>query len=211
MMLLEPVPTRPFAGRGVQRETRPAPHSPLSRPESCGHDLGVSLEQVYERYGNWIRRRVRHHLPDAWEDGVQEVLVKLQPALERMRETREEAVRALVSRTVRSVCIDELRLRARRPGAATTETAAAAEELADPASSGGDANDDAEEQAEVLARVAEIWNGLAERERQILGLRFRDGLSFREIAELLDVPQGSVAGWYSRAIARLRTAERGLP
>ena len=36
---------------------------------------------MYESYGAWIRGKVRSYLPDAWEDGVQEVLVKLQPAL----------------------------------------------------------------------------------------------------------------------------------
>jgi len=159
---------------------------------------------VYATYGSWIRARVRDYLPDAWEDGVQEVLVKLQPALARMRETRAEALRALVSRTVRSVCIDELRRRARRPAAAATETGSETESLADPAPPQQEARDEAEEQAELLARVRGAWHELAERDRQVLQLRFRDGLSFREIAEVLDVPQGSVAGWYSRAIARLR-------
>jgi RNA polymerase sigma-70 factor (ECF subfamily) len=162
----------------------------------------VNLEEVYASHGSWIRRRVRRYLPDAWEDGVQEVLVRLQPALERMRETNVEAVRSLVSRTVRSVCIDELRRRAHRPGAAPAVQEVAPEELQDPAAS----RDEAEERAEVMARVMASWNALPERARRILKLRFHDGLSFREIAELLDVPQGSVAGWYSRAIAQLREA-----
>jgi RNA polymerase sigma factor (sigma-70 family) len=164
----------------------------------------VNLEEVYARYGGWIRGKARHYLPDAWEDVVQEVLAKLQPALERMRETREEAVRALVSRTVRSVCIDEFRRRARQPKANSSSAAAdeaiEVDELEAPASS----REEAEEQALLLARVAVVWSGLAERERQILALRFRDGLGFREIAELLDLPQGSVAGWYSRALDKLR-------
>ena len=205
---LRSIPARAVAG-GASRTLRLVPRPPLPNPTARGHDLGVNLEEVYACYGSWIRAKVRRYLPDAWEDGVQEVLVKLQPALEHMRETREEALRALVSRTVRSVCIDEIRRRARQPAAGSTEAEAAPEELADPAASGDEARDQAEEQAELLARVRGIWNGLAERERHILELRFRDGLSFREIAEILVVPQGSVAGWYSRAIARLRTVENG--
>jgi len=163
----------------------------------------VDLEEVYESYGAWIRGKVRSYLPDAWEDGVQEVLLKLQPALERMHETRVEAVRALVSRTVRSVCIDELRRRALLPvNRARKERDTTLEELQDPAS----ARDDEGEQDELLARVRACWKVLPEREQRILVLRFHDGLSFREIAELLDVPQGSVAGWYSRAVAQLREA-----
>lgn len=162
----------------------------------------MNLEEVYASYGDWIRGKVRRYLPDAWEDGVQEVLVKLQPALERMRETREEAVRALLSRTVRSVCIDEIRRRARMPGRTSADAETAPEELEDRAPSGAEV----EEEAETRSRVTAVWNALPERERHILELRFRDALSFREIAEVLDVPQGSVAGWYSRALARLREA-----
>lgn len=159
------------------------------------HDLGVNLEEVYAEYGGWIRRKVRRHLPGAWEDGVQEVLVKLQPALARLRETRAEAVRALVSRTVRSVCIDEIRRALRFP---REQREVPPEDLP------GGSQDQDHDQADDLARLATCWNELPERERRILKLRFHDGLSFREIAELLDVPQGSVAGWYSRAIAELR-------
>ena len=173
---------------------------PLPEPTARAHHERVNLEEVYECYGDWIRGKVRHYLPDAWEDGVQEVLVKLQPALVSLRETRVEAVRALVSRTVRSVCIDEIRRRAREAGGSAKREPGAPEDLADHAPT----HDEAAERAESLARVRAVWSGLPERERRILKLRFGDGLSFREISELLDVPQGSVAGWYSRAIAQLR-------
>jgi RNA polymerase sigma-70 factor (ECF subfamily) len=153
----------------------------------------MDLGEVYTRYGAWIRRKVRRHLPDAWEDALQETFVRLQPALERLRESREEAVRALVSRTVRSVCIDEVRRRVLRDGTV------APDEIEDPASSL-----EPEGHAADLERITVRWKALGERERRILVLRFRDDLSFREIAELLDVPQGSVAGWYSRALAHLR-------
>lgn len=172
---------------------------PLPAPTPRGHDLGVDLGEVYASYGDWIRAKVRAYLPDAWEDGVQEVLVKLSPALERMHTTGAEAVRALVSRTVRSVCIDELRRRARHPVGARRAASTEPEELEDPTSVR-----ELDEQDELLARVRACWSTLGERERHILVLRFHDGLSFREIAELLDVPQGSVAGWYSRAVAQLR-------
>jgi len=155
----------------------------------------VNLEEVYAEYGSWIRRKVRRYLPEAWEDAMQEVLVKLQPALARLRETHTEAVRALVSRTVRSVCIDEIRRGLRFP---REQREVVPEELQ------RDSPDPDQDLADDLARLATRWNELPERERRILKLRFHDGLSFREIAELLDVPQGSVAGWYSRAIAELR-------
>jgi RNA polymerase sigma-70 factor (ECF subfamily) len=186
-------------GTWVRRAGRGAPHSPLPVSSAAWQALGVNLEEVHASYGDWIRGKVRHYLRDAWEDGVQEVFVRLQPALERMRETRPEAVRALVSRTVRSVCIDEIRRRGRQLDFAPAAVATEPEELADPHAT--DAEHD-----ELLPRVRELWNALPERDRRILKLRFQDGLSFREIAEVLDVPQGSVAGWYSRAVAQLREA-----
>jgi RNA polymerase sigma-70 factor (ECF subfamily) len=152
-----------------------------------------NLLQVYEKYGRWIRARVRRFLRDAWEDGVQEVLLKLQPALGRMRDHREPAMRALVSRTVRSVCIDEIRRRQHR----VTEPLAG-EGVEDAQAS------EPEDRLEFPERLRRAWDALPVRERRILKLRFHDGLTFREIAELLDVPLGSVTGWHARAIARLR-------
>ena len=156
----------------------------------------MDLEHLWARHGEWIRAAVRRHLGRGWEDGVQEVLLKLEPALARQADSGPEALRALVSRTVRSVCIDELRRRALEPRAAPEEHPL--EELPERADGAGLERD------ETLARARASWERLPERERSLLVLRFRDGLSLREIAELLGVPQGSVAGWYSRALARLR-------
>jgi RNA polymerase sigma-70 factor, ECF subfamily len=56
---------------------------------------------------------------------------------------------------------------------------------------------DAEVVAAALAR-------LEERERAILELKVYGGLTFREVAEALDLPQGTVATCYRRAIESLR-------
>jgi len=156
----------------------------MSRPD---------LLAVHERYGPWIRSQLQALLPRDWEDAVQDVMVRLHRALAGMREGGDAAVRAVIARTVRSVCIDELRRRARHPGPVDAPA-----EPADPR--GGSIGEAAEERA----RLARALDALPERERRIVRLRFHDGLSFREIAELLDVPQGSVAGWYSRGMERLR-------
>lgn len=160
-----------------------------------------SLEGVYARYGPWIRSKIRRYLRRDHDDALQDVLLKLHGALGNLRADREEAVRALVGRTVRSVCIDELRRESRRPAA---DPDVAAEQLADRVPDAAQSAERAEDEASRSHRLQRGWHTLPERDRQILRLRFHDGLSFREIAELLAVPQGSVAGWYSRAIARLQ-------
>jgi RNA polymerase sigma-70 factor (ECF subfamily) len=153
----------------------------------------IDLLAVHERYGPWIRSRLQALLPRDWEDAVQDVMVRLHRALARMRDGSDAAVRAVIARTVRSVSIDELRRRARHPGPVEPPA-----ERADPGAVPGG------ETAEERARLARALDELPERERSIVRLRFHDGLSFREIAELLDVPQGSVAGGYSRGMERLR-------
>ena len=161
-------------------------------------DPSAILLDLYERYGDWIRARVRGTFPNEWEDVMQDVMLKLGRAVGSLRDRRDEAVRALISRTVRSVCVDEIRRRARHPMPVHDEGEA---EIADPGSPSPVQEVAA---AESRSELSAAWAALPERERQILRLRFHDGLGFREIAEVLGVPQGSVAGWYSRALARLR-------
>jgi RNA polymerase sigma factor (sigma-70 family) len=163
-----------------------------------GPDGGTwSLADVESRFGDWVRAKVRRLFPADSDDVVQDVMLKLAQALPRLRDGRVEAARAFVSRTVRSVCIDEWRRRAQRPGAADLGDV----EVRDPKAA---APADLASLAESRESVRGAWERLPERERRILRLRFVDGLGFREIGEILGVPQGSVAGWYSRALDALR-------
>jgi RNA polymerase sigma-70 factor (ECF subfamily) len=163
-----------------------------------GPDRGAwSLADVESRFGDWVRAKVRRLFPSDCDDVVQDVMLKLAQALPALRDTRIEAARAFVSRTVRSVCIDEWRRRANRPGAAALDGV-------DVLDANAAAPAEAATRAESRDSVRRAWDGLPERERTILRLRFVDGLGFREIGEVLGVPQGSVAGWYSRALAALR-------
>jgi RNA polymerase sigma factor (sigma-70 family) len=163
-----------------------------------GPDRGAwSLADVESRFGGWVRAKVRRLFPGDCDDVVQDVMLKLAQALPKLRDDRVEAARAFVSRTVRSVCIDQWRRRAHRPGTAALDGV----DVPDPNAA---APAEAATSAESRASVQRAWDALPERERTILRLRFVDGLGFREIGEVLGVPQGSVAGWYSRALAALR-------
>lgn len=57
---------------------------------------------------------------------------------------------------------------------------------------------------EAAAVVAEALDRVSEEQREVIELKFYGGLTFREIAELTGVPQGTVATRYRAALERLR-------
>jgi len=59
---------------------------------------------------------------------------------------------------------------------------------------------------EAEQRVSAVLQGLAEAEREIILLRHFSELSFREIAELLDIPLGTALARAHRALKRLKAA-----
>jgi RNA polymerase sigma-70 factor (ECF subfamily) len=59
---------------------------------------------------------------------------------------------------------------------------------------------------EAEQRVSAVLQGLSEAEREIILLRHFSELSFREIAELLDIPLGTALARAHRALKRLKAA-----
>ena len=53
-----------------------------------------------------------------------------------------------------------------------------------------------------------VISGLGAEQREILTLRFVDGLTIPEIAQAVDIPEGTVKSRLHNAIARLRADER---
>jgi RNA polymerase sigma-70 factor (ECF subfamily) len=154
-----------------------------------------SLVDVANRYGGWIRGKLRSRFPAEADDLEQDAMLRIAQALPRMQATEERSLRALISRVLRSVMVDEVRRKKRLP---VVEEAAG--EVAATTAAPGDAVAGAEDAAKAKAR----FGYLTEEQRRILTLRFQHGLAFRQIAEILGVPQGTVAGWYSRALGVLR-------
>jgi len=63
---------------------------------------------------------------------------------------------------------------------------------------------DPQERSECLERLNEGLNQLSEAEREVVLLHTHAYLGFREISELLNTPQGTIASRYRTAIGRLR-------
>lgn len=67
------------------------------------------------------------------------------------------------------------------------------------------ADDDDRESREAAQDVAESLQALRDDEREVIELKFYSGLTFREIAEVLAIPQGTAATRYRAALDKLRS------
>lgn len=73
-------------------------------------------------------------------------------------------------------------------------------------SSGPDATHAAAERREASTCLAGALAALPARDRELVGLRYFEELSYREIAEVTGVPEGTVASRLARALGRLNHA-----
>ena len=83
------------------------------------------------------------------------------------------------------------------------DTAGIAECLADPAA---EAPDDAMVRGQALASLRQTFQGLPDKDRLVLAFSFEEGLSLREIAQMLHVTESRVSQIRTRALQRLREA-----
>ena len=69
---------------------------------------------------------------------------------------------------------------------------------------------DEEEKSDIKEIIEDLLNTLTNRQREVIYLRYMQGLSYEEIAELLDISPGSVRKLVYRAIMCLREESRKL-
>ena len=69
---------------------------------------------------------------------------------------------------------------------------------------------DEEEKSNIKEIIEDLLNTLTNRQREVIYLRYMQGLSYEEIAELLDISPGSVRKLVYRAIMCLREESRKL-
>jgi RNA polymerase sigma-70 factor, ECF subfamily len=132
------------------------------------------------------------------EDLAQETFLR---AWRARGEVRSESVRGWLCAIAANVARDHLRARRRRPiefEARFTDIPSVAD---DPASSA--------EAAETFARLRTGLQRLPANHREMFLLRERDGLSYKEIAQIMSVPIGSVMSGLARARESLLKAVDG--
>jgi RNA polymerase sigma-70 factor (ECF subfamily) len=169
----------------------------------CRRGEVAAFEPLVERYRERVWRLALGYVRDreeAW-DVAQEAFIRAWQALPSFRE--QSAFYTWLFRIVVNVATDRVRARAAR-GRAFGADPVPEEEwervMTDPAAG----PDEAATRTEERARIQRALEALPEHHRAIIMLSDLEGLSYREIAEVLDIPMGTVMSRLHNARKRLR-------
>jgi RNA polymerase sigma-70 factor (ECF subfamily) len=173
--------------------------------ERCRRGDLAAFEPLVEKYRQRVWRLAYRYLGDRDEarDVAQEAFVKAWQALPSFR--GQSAFYTWLFRIAVNVATDRARQRAARGRAFGAERVSEEEWerlMADP----GAAPDAAAARAEQRARIRRALGTLPEHHRTIIMLSDLEGLSYREIADVLDIPMGTVMSRLHHARRRLRKA-----
>ncbi len=148
------------------------------------------IDLIFQHYYRPLCLYATHYLHDIdeAEDVVQDCFVKLIS-----RSIMPENIKAFLYTSVRNACIDRLR----RQSPIDTEIS--------PSDLSGTISDDQAQESSF--REAELWTAielLPERCREIFLMSKRDGMTYREIAEELNLSEKTVEHQISKALKTLR-------
>ena len=169
-----------------------------------GGDTGA-LEELIARYKDrlyaYLFRLARDR--DAADDLLQEVFIKMIKKLDSYDE--REKFSAWLFTVAHHAVMDHFRSGSRR----REESLDAADEnsvpLSETLASGEPGPDEVLDTAQRAADLQIAFNRLSPDQREIFLMRHYSGLSFKEIADILGVPIGTVLARMSRATAKLRS------
>lgn len=177
----------------------------LALVERCRAGDVAAFEPLVEKYRQRVYRlayNVLRDTEDAW-DVAQEAFIRAYQALPSFR--GQSAFYTWLFRITMNVASDRARQRAARGRAFGTERVEEEEwdrTLVDQS----EAPDDSAARAEDRRRIEQALESLPERHRTIIMLSDLQGLSYREIAEVLGIPMGTVMSRLHNARRRLREA-----
>src|SRR5688572_8255195 len=171
--------------------------------ERCRNGDVAAFEPLVAKYRDRVWRLAFNVLRDreeAW-DTAQEAFIKAWQALPSFR--GQSAFYTWLFRIAMNVATDRTRQRAARGRAFGTERVPEEDwERLMPDQGAGP--DDAAGRAEERERITRALAALSESHRAIIMLSDLEGLSYREIAEVLDIPMGTVMSRLHNARKRLR-------
>ncbi len=177
----------------------------LALVERCRAGDVAAFEPLVEKYRQRVYRlayNVLRDTEDAW-DVAQEAFIRAYQALPSFR--GQSAFYTWLFRITMNVASDRARQRAARGRAFGTERVEEEEwdrTLVDQS----EAPDDSAARAEDRRRIERALESLPEHHRAIIMLSDLQGLSYREIAEVLGIPMGTVMSRLHNARKRLREA-----
>ena len=168
----------------------------------------ASLVQRYERpLYNFVLRSVRRR--DRADELFQDVLMRV---VQRSDEFKGNSkVSTWIYAIARNLCIDHSRkmvFRRHRSLDAPTRAASSDEgpSLLDRTASSAPDVDRAAMRGDLQKRIAEAVEELPDEQREVFLMRHVQGLAFREIAEIIDVPENTVKSRMRYALERLQRA-----
>jgi len=169
----------------------------LSR--GCRQDDPAAWRELVRRFTPLVYRIALRMLrrPEEAEDASQEAFMRIHRSFDSFDPTRP--LKPWVSRIAYNSCLSRIEQNARQR---RTQSEAAAEPVPEQAA---DKSPEQRAQGSEAARLLEGAIGdLAPRDRVLLTLRYREGLSDTEVAEVAELPVGTVKTRIFRARAALR-------
>jgi RNA polymerase sigma-70 factor (ECF subfamily) len=156
-----------------------------------------ALGALYDRHGPAVYAYLRGMVgPHDADDALQETFLKANDGLHRYE--HRGRLRQWLLTLARSRALDGLRKRNRRGEAA----------LPGGEADGGDGARESPSKAEIRrelgGRIREAISGLTPQQRDVFLLREEAELSFREIAEVLEIPLGTALSHMHRAVSALK-------
>jgi RNA polymerase sigma-70 factor (ECF subfamily) len=156
-----------------------------------------ALAELVRRFQRPVYAYLARMAPDLAEDACQETFVRVLQGLPRYE--HRDRFQAWLFRLATNALIDAAR--SRRRAAEPLAIDAVADPYAGPL--------EAAQRAETHRGLAEALARLPFEQRQVVTLKMHGALTFREIAQILDRPLGTVLARMHRAVAALRRTVRG--
>lgn len=154
-----------------------------------------AFRQLYERHVGGVYALLRSSLRDRdlVEDIVQTAFIRAWDRLARLRDG--DAFKVWIRQTARRAMIDEIRKRRLREADSLDENEESGHVPTDPAA----APPEALTRAEMAERVRGAVAGLPAHQREVVTLHYLDGMEVKSVAQVLEVPLGTVLSRLARA------------
>ena len=191
-----------IAGRTVNLSRPLAGKSDDELVERCRRRDHEAFTEIVERYKDrvyWLIKRMVGSDND--EDITQEVFLRVYQAIERFQE--RSSFRTWLYRITRNLCVTELKKRGARGEHLSIEDEGE-EKVNRLLGSPADGLMVEIERRDISERVQALIAGLPENYRMVLTLFYLEQVRYEEIAEIMDIPIGTVKTYIHRARLRLR-------